>query len=339
MQMRISRPWMVMSVLLLLLLAFVPFSQTALGVEFDYTLRTVTLGGAILGAVAGALGSFAVLRRQSLLGDSLSHAALPGVGVAFLVAGRDLGALLLGAGIAAWLGILMIEAITQTTRIKQDAAMGIVLTSWFALGIVLLTYIQGQPDAGQAGLEEFIFGQAAAIVERDVQLVALAGLVCLGVLVLFWKEIKLLTFDLEFSSANGYPVRFLQTLLSTMIVVAIVLGLQLAGVILMVGLLIAPGVAARQWVTRLGEMIALAGVMGAFSGATGAIISAVDVRTPTGPMIIVVASVLVALSILFAPERGVLWQVLKTRADRQRFAQRAAAPHGTTPDWQAEEGA
>ncbi|MBK9123713.1 MAG: metal ABC transporter permease [Chloroflexi bacterium] len=299
---------------------FVPFSQLALGVNYDYTLRTVALGGALLGVVSGVLGSFAVLRRESLIGDALSHAALPGVGIAFLIAGRSLGVLLIGAAIASWLGVRFINALTRTTRIKQDTAMGIVLAAWFALGIALLTYIQSLPNASQAGLDKFIFGQAAAIVESDVQLIAVVGAISFVVLGLFWKEFKLITFDFEFAAANGFRVGFLGALLSTLIVVAIVLGLQLAGVILMVGMLIAPGIAARQWTHKLGQMVLLSGVFGAFAGGVGAILSALDVDLPTGPMIIVVAFAVVLLSLAVAPDRGLLWTSLQRRSDARRFA-------------------
>ena len=314
------RVWALIGGLGLLGALFVPLSQWLLHVVFDYTLRTVALGGSVLGVVSGGLGCFAVLRRESLIGDALSHAALPGVCIAFLLAGRELSALLIGAGVASWLGVYFIHVVTRTTRLKQDAAMGIVLAAWFAAGIALLAYIQGRPDAGQAGLSSFIFGQAAAMVERDVQLIAGVGLAAFGVLALFWKEFKLITFDPAFAGANGLRVGFLNLLLSTLIVVAVVLGLQLAGVILMVGLLIAPGIAARQWTHKLGQMVILAALFGAFAGGTGAVISAVDRNLPTGPMIIIVAFLLVLVSISFAPGRGVIWALLRRRADRRRFA-------------------
>ena len=314
------RIWLLIGTTALIAALFVPFSQIFLQVEYDYTLRTVALGGALLGIVSGVLGCFAVLRRQSLLGDALSHAALPGVALAFLFTGRDLGLLLVGAGVTSWLGVFFIRLVTNTTRIKQDAAMGIVLAAWFAAGIALLVYIQARPDASQAGLDTFIFGQAAAIVERDVRLIAIVGAISFVVLALFWKEFKLITFDAEFAGANGFRVNIISMMLSTLIVVAIVLGLQLAGVILMVGMLIASGIAARQWTNQLGQMVILSAVFGAFSGSAGAIISAVDADIPTGPLIVAVAFLLVALSLGFAPGRGLVWTLLRRRADRSRFA-------------------
>lgn len=316
------RVWWLIGAIMLIALLFLPFSQYVLNVRYDYTLRTVAIGGSLLGVVSGVLGCFAVLRQQSLMGDALSHAALPGVAIAFLLAGRQLGFLLIGAGIASWLGVQFISSVTQTTRIKQDTAMGIVLAAWFAAGIALLAYIQARPDASQAGLDTFIFGQAAAIVEQDVRLITVVGLAAFTVMALFWKEFKLITFDSEFAGANGFRVNLFSTLLSTLIVIAIVLGLQLAGVILMVGMLIAPGIAARQWTNKLTQMVILAAIFGAFSGGTGAIISAVDTDIPTGPMIIVVAFLIVVVSIGFAPGRGLVWRLLRQRGDQQRFAAR-----------------
>ncbi len=314
------RVWIIIGAMIFAGLVTVPLSQQVFGLRLTYTVRVVALGGSILGVISGVLGCFAVLRQESLMGDALSHAALPGVAIAFLLAGRELSWLLIGAGIASWLGLRMVAAILNTTRIKQDTALGIVLVSWFAAGIALLAYIQSLPDASQAGLDHFIFGQAAAIIERDVTLVSGVGLAVLLVIALFWKEFKLVTFDAEFAGANGFRVGLINTVLSTLIVITIVLGLQLAGVILMVGMLIAPGIAARQWTRKLDQMVILAAVFGAFSGGVGAVISALDSDIPTGPMIIVVAFSLVLLSITLAPERGLLWRRLRQRANRRRFA-------------------
>lgn len=313
------RVWLLIAALALAGALFVPLSAAVWGISYDYTLRTVAVGGALLGAISGVIGTFAVLRRQSLVGDALSHAALPGVALGFLAAGRDMNALLLGAAVASWLGVAFINAITRTTRLKQDTALGVVLASWFALGIALLAFIQTTGAASQAGLDKFIFGQAAAMVESDVVRIGLFGAAMLAVLALFWKEFALITFNAEFARANGINVGLLSGLLSALVVAAVVLGLQIAGVILMVGLLIAPGIAARQWTYRLGQMTALAGVFGAFAGGVGAILSAFDSDIPTGPMIIVVASLIVGISLTFAPERGLAWARLKRRADRRRY--------------------
>ena len=319
-----KRVWLTIAVMILLGIGFLPLGQALFGIRYTYTVRVVALGGSLLGMISGVLGCFAVLRRESLMGDALSHAALPGVALAFLLAGRDLSVLLVGAGIASWLALRFIAALLHTTRLKQDAAMGIVLASWFAAGIALLAYIQSIPDASQAGLDQFIFGQAAAIIESDVMLISAVGAIVLLALALFWKEFKLVTFDVEFAGANGFKVSAINTLLSTLIVVAIVLGLQLAGVILMVGMLISPAIAARQWTQKLNHMVILAAVFGAFSGGVGAVMSAIDSDIPTGPMIIVVAFALVFLSITLAPGRGLVWSSWRHRVDSRRFARENA---------------
>ena len=317
------RVWRILALVTALGLLVLLLNQAASGLRITYTLRVVALGGALLGALSGAVGCFAVLRRESLLGDALSHAALPGVAVAFLLAGRQLGALLIGAGVASWLGLRLVAAITRTTRIKQDAALGIALVSFFAAGIALLTYIQSLPDASQAGLDSFIFGQAAAIIESDIQLVGAVGVGVIVALLLFWKEFKLVTFDADFASAGGMRSGLVNGLLSALIVVTVVLGLQLAGVILMVGMLIAPAIAARQWTNSLERMVALAAALGAFAGGSGAVISALDSDIPTGPVIIVVAFALVVLSLALAPGRGILWQRLRLRENRVVYRRRA----------------
>lgn len=318
------RVWLAIAAIALAGALFVPVSQLLLEVRYTYTVRVVALGGAVLGMISSVLGCFAVLRHESLMGDVLSHAALPGVAMAFLLAGRELSLLLIGAGIASWLALRLVAAVLRTTRIKQDTAMGIALATWFAAGIALLAYIQSIPDASQAGLDNFIFGQAAAIIESDIVLASAVGLTVLTVLLLFWKEFKMMTFDPEFARANGFRAGFINTLLSTLIVVAIVLGLQLAGVILMVGILIAPAISARQWTHKLGQMVMLSAVFGAFAGGAGAVISAMDSDIPTGPMIIVVAFALVILSIAFAPGRGLVWSSWRQRADSRRFAKQNA---------------
>ena len=193
----------------------------------DYTLRTVALGSAALGITSGALGAFAVLRRQSLLGDAVSHAALPGIAIAFLLTGSKAPlVLILGAAIAGWIGTLLIMSIVRATRIKYDSALGMVLSVFFGFGLVLLTFIQKIPDASQAGLDHFLFGQASALLERDVVTMAILGAAVIGVVILLWKEFKMLCFDSDYGASLGFPVRALDIVLTTLLVVAIVIGLR-----------------------------------------------------------------------------------------------------------------
>ena len=275
---------------------------------FDYTLRTVALGAMVLGAVSGALGAFAVLRKQSLLGDAISHSALPGVTLAFLLT-RSKAPLVLvvGAGIAAWLATLWMNQIIKNTRIKQDSALGLVLSVFFGLGMVLLTYTQRLPDARQAGLNNFLFGQAAALLESDVVTMSVLGALVIFVLVLFWKEFKILSFDREYGHSLGFPMQLIDVILTTLLVISIVIGLQAVGVILMSAMVVAPAAAARQWTDRLDRMVILSAFFGAISGLIGTIISSLMPGLSTGPTIVLTVSVVVIISIFFAFKRGLVW--------------------------------
>lgn len=286
-------------------------------IEFftDYTLRTVALGAAILGVVSGVLGCFAVLRRQALLGDAMSHAALPGIVLAFMLTGqRDPLILLLGAAAAAWLAALLLNTITSTTRIKEDSSLALILAVFFGFGLVLLSLLQRRPDAAQAGLKSFLFGQAAALVERDLLVMAALGLPTLLVVALLWKQFKLLSFDPEYAASLGMPVRGLGVLLTTLIVVAIVIGLQTVGVVLMSAMLIAPAAAARQWTDRLSLMVLLSALFGTIAGVTGAAISATARGLSTGPTIVLCLGVIVLVSLFFAPNRGIIWRFVRIRS-------------------------
>ncbi len=287
---------------------------------FDYTLRTVALGTAVIGTVSGALGTFAVLRKQSLLGDAISHAALPGVVLAFILTrSKSSIVLLVGAMIAGWLATLLVMAITRYSRIKRDSALGIALSTFFGFGILLLAYTQTMADARQAGLNRFLFGQAATIVQRDVITMALLGAFALAMLLLFWKEFKLLSFDPEYAATLGFPVRALDVTLTTLLVIAIVIGLQGVGVILMSSMVVAPAAAARQWTDRLGLMVLLAALFGALSSISGAIISSTGRGLATGPVIVLVMSGVVVISLLFAPNRGLVWNWARQRRNRRRL--------------------
>jgi manganese/zinc/iron transport system permease protein len=285
---------------------------------FDYTVRNVALGSAILGFLGGALGSFAVLRRQGLFGDALAHATLPGVCVAFVLTGSKAPiVLLLGAALSAGLGALLILAVVNGTRIKQDAILGIVLSVFFGAGVVLLTYIAGSGDAAQSGLDRFIFGQAATIVRDDVVTMGLLALVALAVTALLFKEFKLLSFDPAFAASLGYPVKGLNVLLTALIVVAVIVGIQAVGVVLMAALLITPAAAARQWTERLSTMVLLSALFGALSGVSGALVSASGSNLPTGPLIVLVATGILVFSLLLGRRRGFLPAWARARRNRR----------------------
>ncbi|WP_299248929.1 metal ABC transporter permease [uncultured Lacinutrix sp.] len=284
----------------------------------DYTLRTITLGTAVLGAVTGMLGSFAVLRKQSLLGDAISHAALPGIAIAFLITGaKDTNTLLLGALVSGLIGTFWIKSIVKKTHLKSDTALGLILSLFFGFGMLLLTFIQKQPNANQAGLDKYLFGQAATLVESDVWLMVIVTGLCLFVLLLFWKEFKLLLFDADYTKTLGFNTKFIDILITSFIVLAIVLGLQTVGVVLMSAMLLAPAAAARQWTNSLATMVFLAAIFGAFSGVFGTAISASQTNLSTGPVIVLVASVFVLFSFVFSPSRGLLFKQIRFIKNRR----------------------
>ncbi|MCJ8498179.1 metal ABC transporter permease [Chryseobacterium salipaludis] len=283
----------------------------------DYTLRTITLGTAVLGGITGMLGSFAVLRKQSLLGDAISHAALPGIALAFLFTGsKDTHILLLGALVSGLVGTFWIRGITKKTHLKSDTALGLILSVFFGFGMLLLTFIQKQPNANQAGLDKYLFGQAATLVESDVWLMCMVTAICLFVLLLFWKEFKILLFDQDYAQTLAFNTKTIDILITSFIVLAIVLGLQTVGVVLMSAMLLAPAAAARQWTNNLGVMVLLAAILGAAAGVFGTAISSTQNNLSTGPVIVLVASVFVLFSFIFSPMRGLLFREIRRIRNR-----------------------
>ncbi|MEQ8966816.1 MAG: metal ABC transporter permease, partial [Azospirillaceae bacterium] len=289
----------------------------------DYTIRVVALGAALLGIISGVLGSFAVLRRQSLLGDALSHAALPGICLGFLIAGtREIGAILAGALATGIVAALVVLLLVRRSRLKTDAALGAVLGVSFAIGVVLLTHIQGTENASQGGLDSFLFGQAAATLPGDLWIMGAITAAAVALVAAFWKEAKLVTFDPGFAGSLGLPVVLVDVVLTVMIALAVVVGLQMVGVVLMAAMVIAPAAAARQWARRLEGMVVLAAAIGAACGVAGAVVSALARGLATGPLIVLAVSAVVFVSILVAPGRGVVWDAAVRARERRRLQRR-----------------
>lgn len=311
----------------------------------DHTLGIVALGAAVLGATGGMLGSFAVLRRQSLLGDVLAHAALPGLCLGWLVAGRSVVPLMTGALLAGGMAALSVLAVGRFTRLKPDAALGIVLSVFFAAGVVLLSHVQAVGGAGAAGLSAFLFGQAAAMLQADLVAMAVVGGGAAVLVAAFWKEIAAVCFDAPYARALGLPVGAIEALLTLLMAMAIVVGLQMVGVVLMTAMLIAPAVAARVWVSRLAPMVGLAAVFGVVAGVGGAVLSAGARGLATGPVVVLIATGIAAVSLMLAPGRGVVWRLVRDRRLSGRLeglrvldTLRAVAEAHGDPDYPAETG-
>ncbi|KXK53030.1 MAG: metal ABC transporter permease [Chlorobi bacterium] len=285
----------------------------------QHNIRVVVLGTMLLGIGSAAIGCYAFLRKRSLVGDAVAHAALPGVAVAFMLTGvKNPAVILVGAAIAGWLSMVAMDLIVRRSKIREDAAIGIVLSVFFGLGILLLTRIQKSGSADQAGLDKFLFGQAASLVTGDV---VVFGAVSLGLvvgIVLLHKEFKSISFDADFARSIGLPVRGLELAMTTMLVLAVVVGIQAVGVVLMAAMLITPAAAARYWTDRLTVMLLLAGIFGAAAGYGGAFVSYVAPRMPTGPWIVTAGTLIFLLSLLAAPRRGVIARVLRNRRNSRK---------------------
>lgn len=287
----------------------------------DYNTRIVLIGSVVLGLSTGVVGSFAVLRRRALLGDALAHAALPGICLAYLIVGRrHFAALLLGAAVTGTLGVLIVSFLRHKSRIKEDAAIGMVLSVFFGGGIVLSRIIQNTPGGNRAGLDSYIFGKAASMVRQDVLLITAVCAVVLALTLLFYKEFKLLSFDRAFAATQGWPTLRLDIVMMALLVIVTVVGLPAVGIVLMAAMLIIPGAAARFWTERLHRMLILAALFGAVTGAVGTLVSARFARLPAGPIIVLVGTSIFLLSMLVAPRRGLIARV----ASRLRLQRRTA---------------
>lgn len=292
----------------------------------DYNTRVVLAGTVLLGLSAGVVGVFMLLRKRSLVGDVVGHASLPGIAVAFLAlearspgSGRSLPALLTGALVAGLIGLGVTTAIRRWTRIREDAALAIVLSLFFGLGMVLFTVIQQIPSGSSAGLGQFIFGKAASMLEEDVRLIGGASAVVLLVCALLFKEFALLCFDEEFAAARGWPVVLLDLVLMSLVAGVSVIGLQSVGLLLVVALLITPAASARFWTNSLSKLALLAGLFGALGSLIGVLLSALIPRLATGAIIVLTGSGIFLVSLLVGSRGGVLRQWWSDRAQRQRI--------------------
>ncbi len=278
----------------------------------DYNTRVVMLGTMLLGMAAGTIGSFTLLRRRALMGDALSHATLPGVGLAFMLApmagldGKSMPVLLAGAAISGLAGVGAILFVRNLTRLKEDAALGIVLSVFFGAGIAVLSLVQQMPTGHAAGLEAFIYGKTASMVAGDAWMIGAAGLGCVLVATAVFKELSLLCFDEGYAGARGFPVLGLDILLMAMVVIVTIIGLQAVGLVLMIALLVIPAAAARFWTQDMRNMTLISALIGGISGLLGSSMSAVFPRLPSGAMIVLVSGGLFFVSMMTGASRGVV---------------------------------
>lgn len=286
----------------------------------DLSVRTALAGSLLLGVGCGLLGSFLVVRKMALVGDTLSHAVLPGVALGFLWnMTKDPVAIFIGATAAGLLGTLVVGWITRTTRLKEDAALGLVLASFFAVGVCLMTMFQRLPTGAKSGIEKFLFGQAAAVSAGDVKLMTFTTVLTALLIVLFYKEFLVVSFDPGFARAAGVRARLLQEVLMLLLAFSVVVALQAVGVVLVSAMLITPAAAAYLLTDRLSRMLLLAAFFGALAGGLGAFLSFLGNNLPTGPFMVLAASVIFAGAFFFGPRHGVIPRWLRHRSRTARI--------------------
>ncbi len=294
--------------------------------QAGFNTNLVIVGTSLLGIAAGIVGVFALLRKRALMSDALSHATLPGIGLAYLTvtalggSARSLPVLLTGATITGVLGVVCIQLLLRHTRLREDASIGIVLSVFFGVGIVLLSVIQSMQTGTAAGLNRFIYGQTAAMSMSDAVLMGAIAMLAVAATVALLKEFALVCFNDAFATVDGWPVSFIDLLMMALVVLVTVAGLQAVGLILVVAMLIIPAVSARFWTQRLWVLVVLAALIGGASGYCGSVMSALLPRKPAGSVIVLTSGVLFAVSMVCAPQRGVIAMSIRQLRVRLRIA-------------------
>ncbi|MEJ2004538.1 MAG: metal ABC transporter permease [Cyclobacteriaceae bacterium] len=284
----------------------------------DPNVRYVVIGSILLTATSAIVGTFTFLKKKALVGDAVAHSVLPGVCLSFILWGEKNPLILIpGAFLTGWLSLVLIDYIRANSKIKEDTAIGLILSVFFGIGIFMLTIIQKSGDAAQSGLDSFLFGQAASLIGQDLIVFSITALLLLITVFFLFKELTIIAFDPDFAATVGLPVRAIELVLTTLTVLAVVIGIQAVGVVLMAAMLITPAAAARFWTENVKKMVLLAALFGAISGLAGAFISYTAPSMPTGPWIVVVVSLIAFFSFFFAPGKGIIHRLLITRRIRR----------------------
>jgi manganese/zinc/iron transport system permease protein len=286
----------------------------------DPNVRYVVIGCVLLTASSAIVGCFTFLRKRALVGDAVAHSVLPGVCLSFILAGtKNPFILLIGAFLSGWLSLVLIDMITSKTKIKEDTAIGLILSVFFGIGILLLTSIQHGGNASQSGLDSFLFGKAASLMADDLLIFGTIGVLVIFSVLMLFKEFFLISFDENFARSIGVPVRTIELILSTLTVLSVVVGIQAVGVVLMAAMLITPAAAARYWTSNLKSMIFIAAGLSTVAGIAGAYISWEIERMPTGPWIVMFISLIAIFSFLFSPKKGIVARMILQRRHRLKI--------------------
>ena len=285
----------------------------------QYSFIVVAIGTMLLAMATGIVGTISILKGQSLIGDAVGHASLPGIILAFMISGRKSSLILmLGAIVAGIVAFLLIQIISEGSKIEADTAMAVILSAMFGMGMVLKSYIQGNlkyQGASQSGLASYIFGQAAYILREDVYIILTVSIISLALFILFYKEIKVYVFDMVYAYTIGINSRLTSLLIMIITMILIAAGLKAVGAILISSMLITPAVTGLQWSNSYEKVLVIAAVTGAVSAFLGTFISSAVKGFSTGPSIILIMSVIALFSVLFAP-RGIVRMLLNIRKMR-----------------------
>jgi manganese/zinc/iron transport system permease protein len=286
----------------------------------DPNIRYVVLGTLLLSCSSAIVGTFALLKKKALLGDAIAHAVLPGICIAFMLTGvKNAFSLALGATATGWIALLLMDMLTRYSKVKEDTAIALLLSVTFGVGTLLLSIIQNSDNAAQLGLNNYLFGKAAALVSEDLWVLASLSALILITIASFFKEFTLIAFDKAFATSIQLPVKLLEFIFTSLIVVAIIVGIQAVGIVLMAAMLITPAAAARFWTNRLTTMLGLSAFFGAIAGLLGSFISYTAPAMPTGPWVVLIVTAIAYLSFLFSPEKGIIAKRLRQHRHEQKI--------------------
>ena len=271
---------------------------------FQYSFIVVALGTMCLAMSTGIVGTISILKRQSLIGDAVGHASFPGIVLAFIIAGRkDSLTLMSGAIIAGVCAFFIIQYIVNSSKLEADTTMAVILSAMFGFGMVLKSYIQGNSSfsGSQAGLANYIFGQAAYMLKEDVIIIFSVSIVSILLFLIFFKEIKIHVFDEAYAETLGIKKNIISVLIIIITMLLIAAGLKAVGVVLISSMLITPGVIGMQWSKRYESVLIIAVISGALSALIGTSVSTLVKGMSTGPSIILCMTAIAFLSVLCGP--------------------------------------
>lgn len=286
----------------------------------DASVRYALLAAIFMGISCGLLGTFTLVRGMAMVGDTLSHAVLPGIALGYLWnMTKDPTAFFIGATLAGLLGMVCVQWLKQSTQLKEDTILALVLSGFYAVGITLMAMIQRLPQGNKSGIESFLFGQIAAVSKGDLWAMGIVAALSILVVWLFKKELLVCSFDSGFAQTLGVPVSFFNYLLFLFLAFAIVVSLQSTGVVLISALLIIPAATSLLLCKRLQTMLWVSVCFTILSCCVGVFISFLGHRLPTGPFVVMSAGFFFVMAFLFSPDQGIVFTRLRRRAQNARI--------------------